>query len=105
MDRWKKVLRRIRAAMLVEVIMRNRMFHVVAIQAEMLIHGDHISYQMAEVGHRVIDHDQHQPHTMGMMMEEVSNKIHIEPSSTSQLQIIMHAFLTGNPPSNELVLL
>lgn len=89
--------------MLVEVIMRNRnrnrMAHVtVAIQAEMPILDDNINRRVAEVGHQV-DHDPRRPHTMmeeGMMMEEVSNKIHIEPSCTSQSQIITHEFLAGN---------
>lgn len=80
--------------MLVEIIMRNRMVHEAAIQIEMPIRDDNINRQVAVVGHQV-DHDQHRPHTMGMMMEEVSNKIHIEPSSTSQSQIITHALLAG----------
>lgn len=89
--------------MLVEVIMHNRIVHEVAIPVAMLIHGDSISrlaaavlaVAAAEVGHQA-DHGQHRAQAMGMMMEEVSNKILIEPSSTRQSQIIMHESLAGN---------
>lgn len=82
--------------MLVEVIMRNhnRMAHVAAIRIEMPIRDDNINRRVAVVGHQV-DRDPRRPHTMGMMMEEVSNKIHIRPSSTSQSPIITHALLAG----------
>lgn len=74
--------------MLVEAIMLSRMLHEAANLAETLIHGDSIHHLAVAVGHRAV-HAQHQ-HIMGMMMEEVSNKIHIEPSITSQFQIRTH---------------
>lgn len=80
--------------MLVEVTMRNRMVHVAAIQIAMRIHDGNTNRRVAVVGHQV-DHDLHRPRNTGMMMEEVSNKIHIQPSCTSQSQIKTHALLAG----------
>lgn len=80
--------------MLVEVIMRSRMAHAAAIRIEMSIRDDNTNRQVAVVD-RQVGHGLRPPHTTGMMMEEVSNKIHIEPSSTSQSQIITHALLAG----------
>lgn len=56
---------------------------------------DRTSHRVAEVGHQVV-HDQHL-HIMGMMMEEVSNKIHIKLSSTSQSQIRTHESISSDP--------
>lgn len=88
--------------MLVEAIMHRSIVHEVAaaaavavvIRVETMIRDGHriIISRAAEVGHRVA-HVQPRLAIMGMMMEEVSNKIHIKLSCTSQSpQIRTHQF-------------
>lgn len=72
--------------MLVVAILFQPIVHVVVMQIELLIHDEHIHHHRAmEVDQRV-GLVQQVPAIMGMMME-VSNKIHIKLSCTSQFHI------------------